>query len=89
MIIDTHEPGTCKACKAAIYWRREKSGKLNPYDPPQKCGPCHGEGAITLPGLFGEKSQPCSRCDGRGTVQFSHYATCPYAGAFRKSTKAR
>lgn len=84
MILDVSQPGRCKACQRIVFWRIEKSGKPNPYNPPERCGPCQGEGRITVPDLLGGVTSACTRCDGRGRVQVSHFATCPAAATFRK-----
>lgn len=83
MIIDTKDAGTCKGCHKLVYWRIEKSGKANSYDPPSPCGPCNGEGFIVIHKLGEDERVDCERCDGRGRVQISHFATCVHAAAFR------
>lgn len=88
MIIDTASPGRCKACQRLIYWRLEKSGASSPYNPPEPCGPCDGEGQVTIHRLVPpDEVVTCEKCSGRGRIQISHFATCEAAAAFRKRAK--
>lgn len=83
MIIDVSQRGQCRSCHATVYWRTEKSGKSNPYNPPIPCPPCDGSGKITIVTLFQDVIEPCEKCDGKGRVQISHFATCVHAAQFR------
>ncbi|MHB8491183.1 MAG: hypothetical protein ACYDA6_03070 [Solirubrobacteraceae bacterium] len=60
----------CKSCGAPIFWRETKSGKLAPFNPPEDCPACAGDG--------------CAACDGTGTRWTSHFTDCPDAATFRK-----
>lgn len=80
--IDTTQPGTCRGCGATVYWRREKSGKASPYDPPRRCDGCAGEGMDPATG------DACGTCGGSGMLQTTHFASCPKAGEFRRKAKA-
>lgn len=90
MKIDTREPGYCASCREPVYWRREESGKRNPYNAPRRCPACKGggHGDVEVQGFFDEKpcAIVCPKCDGAGKVQESHFATCPNAGMHRRSS---
>lgn len=76
-MIDTNEPGNCRSCGAVIYWRVEKSGKRNPYNPPEPCKQCGADrGNVPAP--------DCRKCEGSGQMQASHFSTCKDAGRWRK-----
>ena len=83
-VIDTEQPGRCTDvdCRAPIYWRQEKSGKRNPYNPPETCPKCGGGGGVT--DVDTDVWTQCARCEGKGRVQVSHFATCPGSAKFRK-----
>jgi len=60
----------CKSCRKPLFWRETASGKMAPFDPPEDCPACKGDG--------------CENCKGTGTVWTSHFATCPDAARFRR-----
>lgn len=100
-IIDTREPGRCRdiECREEIFWRIEKSGKRNPYNPPEPCPDCNGSGGSLAPQLrerdlaptmLGESDlvpgwSQCEKCEGLGQIQKSHFATCIASAKFRKA----
>lgn len=73
IIIDVSQPGVCRSCGQKVYWRKEKSGKANPYDPPKHCPTCTETGLL------------CDTCHGAVYTQISHFATCPQAAQHRRA----
>lgn len=83
-LIDVSQPGTCRSCAAGIYWRREVSGKPNPYNPPETCPACRGAGVLAATSVPPGEGETCVRCGGQGRIQISHFATCPKAKEHRR-----
>ena len=85
-LIDVSQPGTCRSCKAGVYWREEPSGAKNPYNAPETCPPpCHGGmRVIGYSREDGPTERECERCAGQGRIQISHFATCPNAKEHRR-----
>lgn len=87
-IIDISQPSQCRdiECREVVYWRVEpKSKKRNPYNAPEPCPKCDGEGGFT--NVAADLWAQCSRCDGMGQIQISHFATCIAAAKFRQGRR--
>lgn len=79
---------TCRGCGGEIVWRRAKSGKPVPLDPPLKyvCGTGRGkrlfligDDGVNVQGFECNPNEKGARC---GRV--NHFATCPKAEEFRR-----
>ena len=81
-------PAVCQApeCGATIVFRHNaKSGKWQPFDiEPVTCKACEGTG---LGAVVEGEPELCEKCNGRGTVSMTHFATCPSAKGFRKAQR--
>ncbi len=73
----------CSKCKASITWVVTESGKSMPID--SRPSP---DGNVIYDGTGQDRVRVLKKDEETGQQRFkSHFATCPYAGGFRKPRK--
>lgn len=79
--------GTCRGCGAPIRWIRTQGGKSMPCEPEPATYWQSATGLYKLVTPNGEVVSASIEGDPQtatGIGYMSHFATCPYAGKFRK-----